>query len=136
MSEQEKGNLKIQDTMTSIPQLLMQLNGGELANVLGAMFSQVGGAVARTDRAGEINVKFKFKPGSSADNSHLDVSVVMDAKEPKMHIGFKREDVHKGAIVFVGPGGKLTYDRPKEDNNGQLQLATETEEQVKMREVR
>ncbi|AUR90887.1 hypothetical protein NVP1151O_46 [Vibrio phage 1.151.O._10N.222.46.B1] len=119
---EEKGNLKIEDNRTDLPQLLEQFNGGVLANLLGVSLSEVGRAVAATGRGGEINIKLKLKPGASSDNTFLNFNTIVTVKEPKMERGDIKEDIYQDGIVFVGKKGQLTYDRPKEDVNGQKDL--------------
>lgn len=135
MSDTEKGNLAIKDRHTNYPQLMQQLDAGTIGNVIGHMLSDLGLAVANTNRAGELTIKMKLAPGNSADNSHLNFNTELKIKEPKMDKGFKQEDSHFGSIVFVGKGGKLTYDRPKEDLNGQKDLLG-SEQAVRMVEDR
>lgn len=131
----EKGNLKIEDTKTDFPLLLEQFNGGVLANLLGVSLSDIGRAVVNTNRAGEITIKMKLKPGSSTDNSFVNLNTIVTVKEPKMERGDIKEDIYQDGIVFVGRKGQLTYDRPKEDHNGQKDLLAE-EGTVTLKEVR
>ncbi|CAH9016195.1 conserved hypothetical protein [Vibrio phage 137E35-1] len=119
---EEKGNLKITDNKTDFPLLLEQFNGGVLANLLGVSLSNIGRAVAHTNRAGEVTIKLKLKPGSSTDNSFINLNTIVTVKEPKMERGDIKEDIYQDGIVFVGGKGQLTYDRPKEDVNGQKDL--------------
>ena len=131
--DKDKGNLKMEEgSATNFPKLMMDVDAGLTANVIGQMLSDVAFAVANTNRAGEVNIKIKLKPGNSADNSHLDMNTELKVKEPKMTKGYKTEDTYHGTIVYVGKRGKLTYDRPKEDVNGQLNL----DDDGKLKEVR
>jgi len=52
--------------------------------------------------------------------------------EPKLNFGKKKEDFQYRSIAYVGKGGKLTYDRPKEDVNGEMAF----DEPRKLKEVR
>lgn len=137
MSEQEKGNLEIkEDPKTNFPKLLMEMNAGTTANVIGAMLTKLGWAVANTNRAGELTIKLKISPDDSADNSYLKMSTDLKIKEPKLNKGHKIEDSYDGAIVWVNKQGKMSTTPPVDNHNGQLKLATDTEQQVQMREVR
>lgn len=129
----DKGNLKMDESSaTNYPKLMMELDAGLTANVIGQMLSDVAFAVANTNRKGEVTIKMKLEPGNSADNSYLNINTELKVKEPKMDKGFKIEDTYHGSLVFVGKRGKLTYDRPKEDVNGQINM----EDDGKLKEVR
>jgi hypothetical protein len=136
MSNQEKGNLKSEDPRTNYPKLMMEMNGGTVANVIGAMLTQLGWSVANTNRAGELNIKLKISPDDSVDNSYLKMATELKIKEPKMTKGYKTEDSFDGTIVWVNKQGKMSTVPPTENHNGQMKLATETEEQVQIKEVR
>ncbi|AUR96783.1 hypothetical protein NVP1232O_49 [Vibrio phage 1.232.O._10N.261.51.E11] len=136
MSEQEKGNLKIENNNTNYPMLMQQLDGGVTGDVIGAMLTKLGLAVKNTDRAGKLTITIDVKPGNSADNSFLNFNTGLKISEPKLSKGSKVEDSYYGSIVFVGRGGKLTYDRPKEDVNGQNSLALGSVESVQLTEDR
>lgn len=129
----DKGNLKMDEgSATNYPKLMMELDAGLTSNVIGQMLSDVAFAVANTNRKGEVTIKMKLEPGNSADNSYLNINTELKVKEPKMDKGFKVEDTYHGSLVFVGKRGKLTYDRPKEDVNGQINM----EDDGKLKEVR
>lgn len=66
------------------------------------------------------------------NNEMVEITANMSVKEPKAGFGTKNEDFQYTSIAFVGKGGKLTYDRPKEDIRGQLII----DDSKQLREVR
>lgn len=120
------------DRVTNFPKLMQDLDGGVVANVVGLALSNVARAVAASNKQGEVKLSIKLKHGGSSDNSYLEVVANVAVQEPKMNFGQKKEDFQYKSIAFVGKGGKLTYDRPKEDLNGQFSL----DEPRKLQEVR
>ncbi|HAV1412768.1 hypothetical protein P3521_03580 [Vibrio parahaemolyticus] len=118
---------------TDFPKLVSELDGGVIANVVGLAMSNVARAVCAADKIGEVTLKFKLKTfGSNADM--VSITTQMNVNEPKVNYGSKKEDFKYESVAHVGWGGKLTYDKPKEDVNGQKQLGLV--EDQKLREVR
>ncbi|MBN8156937.1 hypothetical protein J0J30_23340, partial [Vibrio vulnificus] len=87
-------------------------------------------AVSYSDKQGNVKIDLKLKP-MGTNNEMVEITVNMSVKEPKTGFGTKAEDFQYTSIAYVGKGGKLTYDRPKEDIRGQLVI-----EDTKLREVR
>ncbi|HDY7840662.1 hypothetical protein [Vibrio navarrensis] len=130
MSTQEAGNLSLEDRTTNFPKLMQQLDGGVISNVVGLALSNVARAVSYSDKQGNVKIDLKLKP-MGTNNEMVEITVNMSVKEPKTGFGTKSEDFQYTSIAYVGKGGKLTYDRPKEDIRGQLVI-----EDSKLREVR
>jgi hypothetical protein len=130
MSQQEKGNLNIEDRTTNFPKLLQELDGGVIANVVGLAASNVARAVSYSDKQGNIKLDLKLKP-MGTNNEMVEITCNITVKEPKPGHGTKSEDFQYTSIAFVGKGGKLTYDRPKEDVRGQTII-----EEARLREIR
>ncbi|HAT8487521.1 TPA: hypothetical protein I7187_14975 [Vibrio vulnificus] len=130
MSTQEAGNLSLEDRTTNFPKLMQQLDGGVISNVVGLALSNVARAVSYSDKQGNVKIDLKLKP-MGTNNEMVEITVNMSVKEPKTGFGTKAEDFQYTSIAYVGKGGKLTYDRPKEDIRGQLVI-----EDAKLREVR
>ncbi|EHU0328783.1 hypothetical protein QX213_03985 [Vibrio vulnificus] len=130
MSTQEAGNLSLEDRTTNFPKLVQQLDGGVISNVVGLALSNVARAVSYSDKQGNVKIDLKLKP-MGTNNEMVEITVNMSVKEPKTGFGTKSEDFQYTSIAYVGKGGKLTYDRPKEDIRGQLVI-----EDAKLREVR
>ncbi|HFQ5074762.1 TPA: hypothetical protein ACGU7E_003782 [Vibrio vulnificus] len=130
MSTQEAGNLSLEDRTTNFPKLMQQLDGGVISNVMGLALSNVARAVSYSDKQGNVKIDLKLKP-MGTNNEMVEITVNMSVKEPKTGFGTKAEDFQYTSIAYVGKGGKLTYDRPKEDIRGQLVI-----EDTKLREVR
>ncbi|EHZ2655968.1 hypothetical protein NQO50_003334 [Vibrio vulnificus] len=130
MSTQEAGNLSLEDRTTNFPKLMQQLDGGVISNVVGLALSNVARAVSYSDKQGNVKIDLKLKP-MGTNNEMVEITVNMSVKEPKTGFGTKSEDFQYTSIAYVGKGGKLTYDRPKEDIRGQLVI-----EDTKLREVR
>lgn len=130
MSTQEAGNLSLEDRTTNFPKLMQQLDGGVISNVVGLALSNVARAVSYSDKQGNVKLDLKLKP-MGTNNEMVEITVNMSVKEPKTGFGTKSEDFQYTSIAYVGKGGKLTYDRPKEDIRGQLVI-----EDTKLREVR
>jgi hypothetical protein len=130
MSQQEKGNLSIEDRQTNFPKLLQELDGGVIANVVGLAASNVARAVSYADKQGNIKMDLKLKP-MGTNNEMVEITCSITVKEPKAGFGTKSEDFQYTSIAYVGKGGKLTYDRPKEDIHGQAII-----EEARLREIR
>ncbi|EKO3938737.1 hypothetical protein F7U67_001258 [Vibrio metschnikovii] len=130
MSNQEAGNLSLEDRTTNFPKLMQDLDGGVISNVVGLALSNVARAVSYSDKQGNVKMDLKLKP-MGTNNEMVEITVNMSVKEPKTGFGTKSEDFQYTSIAYVGKGGKLTYDRPKEDIRGQLII-----EDSKLREIR
>jgi hypothetical protein len=130
MSEQEKGNLSVEERTTNFPKLMQELDGGVISNVLGLALSNVARAVSYSDKVGNVKIDMKLKP-MGTNNEMAEITFNISVKEPKASFGTKSEDFQYSSIAFVGKAGKLTYDRPKEDIKGQLNI-----NDGKLREVR
>lgn len=131
MSEQEKGNLKMEDRITNFPQLMQQLDGGVLSNVAGLALSNVARAASASDKKGKFTIEFNIKAvGTNLDM--VEITAKMNVTEPKTGHGNKKEDFLYTSMAHIGKGGKLTYDKPKEDVNHQMQLI----DSKKLKEVR
>ncbi|BBM66322.1 hypothetical protein VA249_29680 [Vibrio alfacsensis] len=130
MSTQEAGNLSLEDRSTNFPKLMQELDGGVISNVMGLALSNVARAVSYSDKKGSVKMELKFKP-MGTNNEMVEITANMSVKEPKTGFGMKSEDFQYVSIAYVGKGGKLTYDRPKEDIRGQVII-----EDAVLREVR
>ncbi|NAW60113.1 MULTISPECIES: hypothetical protein [unclassified Vibrio] len=130
MSKQEAGNLSLEDRTTNFPKLMQELDGGVISNVVGLALSNVARAVSYSDKQGNVKMDLKLKP-MGTNNEMVEITVNMSVKEPKTGFGTKSEDFQYTSIAYVGKGGKLTYDRPKEDIHGQTAI-----EEGMLREVR
>ncbi|MGL6026390.1 MAG: hypothetical protein ACRC0U_04710 [Vibrio sp.] len=131
MSKQEAGNLSLENRTTNFPKLFQELDGGVISNVVGLALSNVARAVSYSDKQGGVKMDLKLKP-MGTNNEMVEITVNMSVKEPKTGFGTKSEDFQYTSIAYVGKGGKLTYDRPKEDIRGQVSIV----EQGQLREVR
>ncbi|NAW78537.1 hypothetical protein CAG60_06540 [Vibrio sp. V33_P6A3T137] len=131
MSKPESGNLSIEDRTTNFPKLMQELDGGVISNFVGLALSNVARAVSYSDKQGNVKIDLKLKP-MGTNNEMVEITVNMSVKEPKTGFGTKNEDFQYTSIAFVGKGGKLTYDRPKEDIRGQLIF----DDSKQLREVR
>ncbi|EPF2927885.1 hypothetical protein BOO91_14510 [Vibrio navarrensis] len=131
MSKTEAGNLSIEDRTTNFPKLMQELDGGVISNVIGLALSNVARAVSYSDKQGSVKIDLKLKP-MGTNNEMVEITANMSVKEPKAGFGTKNEDFQYTSIAFVGKGGKLTYDRPKEDIRGQLII----DDSKQLREVR
>lgn len=130
MSKQEAGNLSLEERTTNFPKLMQELDGGVISNVVGLALSNVARAVSYSDKQGSVKMDLKLKP-MGTNNEMVEITVNMSVKEPKTGFGTKSEDFQYTSIAYVGKGGKLTYDRPKEDIHGQAAI-----EEGMLREVR
>lgn len=119
----EAGNLQpTYDRSTDFPQLIADIEGGVIANVLGLGFSNVALAVANSGKSGEITLKVKLKPASKTDPSILNVDASIAINEPKPNYGSKKEDFKYETVAYAAKGGRVTYERPDEDVRHQLNI--------------
>ncbi|KFA99445.1 hypothetical protein [Vibrio sp. ER1A] len=124
--EKSSGSLeKAYDRKTDFPGLISQIEAGSISNVLGLAMSNVALAVANSGKQGEVSLKIKLKPASQTDPSILNTVVSMAVNEPKPKFGSKKEDFKYDTVAYCGYGGKVTYERPKEDVRSQLGLIPE-----------
>lgn len=110
---------------------MQELDGGVISNVVGLALSNVSRAVSYSDKVGNVKIDMKLKP-MGTNNEMVEITFNMSVKEPKTGFGNKSEDFQYQSVAYIGKGGKLTYDRPKEDIRGQMVI----QEEGKLREVR
>lgn len=120
------------DRKTDFPALLSEIEAGTISNVLGLAMSNVALAVANSGKQGEISLKIKLKPASQTDPSILNTVVSMAISEPKPNYGAKKEDFKYDTVAYCGKGGKVTYERPKEDVRHQLSMIPEGVNRLKV----
>jgi hypothetical protein len=94
---------------TNIPQLLEDLDGGQLQHKLSVAMSQVAAAVVDNGACGEVVVKFKIKP--IPGSRQIGCEHTIDFKRPTMS-GVAGERETRTTVLFVGKYGALSLAQP------------------------
>ena len=120
---------------TNVPDFLGELNAGILIEQLAIMLSEAGLASVINgsgNKKAKVSLEFSFQQLGENDQ------VVIEAKLSKSlptKRGKKSEENSTDTPFFVGKGGKLTIDAPKESLTGQFNLQHEQELPGKVRSI-
>ena len=91
---------------TDVAEFISDLDGGAFESALSGVLSDVAGAVIDQGRAGEVNIKLKFK---QIGNSHqVQCEHELKYKQPTKK-GNMVEDMTTMTPLYVGTKGKLTF---------------------------
>lgn len=118
MSEQK-------DSKTNVNEFLGELNAGILIGQLGLTLSEAALATVlhgKGNKKGKVTVEFSFS--QIGENDQVVVSAKLSKSVPTQR-GKKSEENVTDTPMFVGKGGVLTIDAPKEDDSGQFNLGAE-----------
>lgn len=118
----EKGFSTVTDTMTDIDHLLEHMNGGVFKEKVQAYINAAASGVinhGRGKRNGKVNIQLTFNQVGEGDQ--VIISHTVQSEIPTKR-GKKAEVDTTETNFFVGRGGKVTFDQPKEDDNGQYNL--------------
>ncbi len=115
MSEQK-------DSKTNVNDFLGELNAGILVGQLGLTLSEAALATVlhgKGNKKGKVTLELSFS--QIGENDQVVVSTKLSKSVPTQR-GKKSEENVTDTPMFVGKGGVLTIDVPKEDDNGQFSL--------------
>lgn len=125
----------LERTTTDINELLSNFNAGILKDQLEAVISEVARGVINYggQKKGRVAVEFKFDRYGS-NESQIEIAAIIKKEKPTKY-GKQTEDVGSEQVFWVGRGGKVTFEQPKEDLNGQYALDQEQDGPVKARPI-
>lgn len=116
-----------QSTATNVDDFIGELNSGILKDQLAAILSETALATVlhgKGNKKGKVNIELTF--AQIGENEQVVVSAKLSKSAPTAR-GKKYEENITDTSMFVGKGGRLTIDQPKEDNNGQFALNQQSE---------
>jgi len=110
---------------TNVADFVGECNAGILMEKLGvalsdAAMSQLNHGIG--SKKAKVSLEFTFQ--QMGDNEQVIVSHKLTTSNPTKR-GKKFEEDITDTVFFVGKGGQLTIDQPKEDDNGQFALNQE-----------
>jgi len=111
-----------QDTNTNVDDFIRELNAGILKDQLAATLSETALATilhGNGSKKGKVSIDLTFSQVGGNDQVVVHTKISKSAPTAR---GKKSEENASETSMFVGKGGKLTIDQPKEDNNGQFSL--------------
>lgn len=111
---------------TNVADFIGECNAGILTDKLAlalsdAAMSQLNHGIG--SKKAKVSIEFTFQ--QMGDNEQVIVSHKLTTSNPTKR-GKKFEEDITDTVFFVGKGGQLTIDQPKEDDNGQFSLNHET----------
>lgn len=130
MSEQQR------DTKTNVVDFIGELNAGILIEQLGIMLSEAGLATilhGKGNRKGKVGLEFTLN--QIGENDQVIVTAKLTKSVPTQR-GKKTEENAADTPFYVGKGGTLTIDVPKESSTGQFNLQHEVERPGKVRSIK
>lgn len=110
------------DRRTNVANFLGECNAGAFMEKLSHVLSEAGLAQVTNGQGGKkakVSLEFTFQ--QVGENEQVIVSHKLATVLPTKR-GKKSEEDITETPFFVGYGGQLTIDQPKEDNNGQFGL--------------
>ena len=121
--------------VTNVDDFVSELNAGVLIDQLGISLSAAALATIANGRSAKGKVSLDFTFGQIGDNDQVLVSVKLSSVMPSKK-GKKSEENTTETPFFVGKGGQLTIDAPKESLTGQFSLQQENELPSKVRHIK
>lgn len=124
------------DTKTNVVDFIGELNAGILIEQLGIMLSEAGLATilhGKGTKKGKVDLGFTLT--QIGDNEQVLVTVKLSKSVPTKR-GKKSEENASDTPFFVGKGGKLTIDLPKNSITGQFDLQQQIEQPSKVRSIK
>jgi len=107
---------------TNVQEFIDELGAGAFKEKLAVALSEVAMSTAMHGTkavTGKLSLEFVFH--KIGDNDQVIISHKLGISQPTRR-GRKTEEDTTQTPMFVGKGGMLTVDQPKEDNNGQFSL--------------
>lgn len=116
---------------TDVNDFIEELNAGIFKDKLGTVLSEAAlGVMIHGNGKKNAKVKIEFTLTQIGDNEQVIVSHKLATDVPTKRGKQCIEDTTE-TPMFVGKGGVMTVEAPKEDNNGQFQLQQQDEETVR-----
>ena len=118
---------------TNISDLFGELGGGVFAEKISAVLSEAAlGAVlhGHGKKKGKVTIELTMKQVGENDQVIINHRLINETPTKR---GKRVEDDTTETPFFVGKGGRLTIDAPREDEGGQFSLASERDGISKIR---
>ena len=115
-------NMANYERATNVEDFIGECNGGALKDKLAMALSDAGLAQVihnNGNKKAQVSITFTFQ--QVGDNDQVLISHKLATNIPTKR-GKKVEEDTTDTAFFVGKGGKLTIDAPKEDDSGQFNL--------------
>ncbi|KZZ72442.1 hypothetical protein A3765_28385 [Oleiphilus sp. HI0130] len=107
---------------TNVDDFIEELNAGIFKEKLAHTLSDAAlGVVINGNGVKKAKVKIEFTLSQVGDNEQVLIAHKLAHEIPTKRGKRAEEDITETSM-FVGKGGVMTIDTPKEDNNGQFQL--------------
>lgn len=118
---------------TDVNDFIGELGAGVVAEQLGTLLSSCSlGTVHHGVGAKKGKITLELTISQMGENEQVVVSHKLLHKTPTKR-GTQSEDMTAETMFYVGRGGQLTINPPKEDNNGQYSLASEADGVTQLR---
>lgn len=113
---------QIEKTSTDLNHLLEHMNAGIARQQVEAVLSEVARGVTNFGgkKTGKVSIEMDIRRFAENEDQIM-ITTVIKKKEPTKY-GVKTEDVGSESVFFVGRGGKITFEQPKEADSGQFGL--------------
>lgn len=109
-----------ESTQTKVVDFISELNAGMLVEKLGVLLSQAAlGTILNNNKKGKVGCEFTFT--QIGENDQVIVTVKLTNSTPTKR-GKTTEEDCTDTPFYVGRGGKLTIELPKQNFDGQFAL--------------
>lgn len=116
---------------TNVDDFIGELNAGIFKDKLGTVLSEAAlGVMIHGNGVRKAKVKIEFTLAQIGDNEQVLIAHKLSTDIPTKRGKQCMEDTTE-TPMFVGKGGVMTVEAPKEDSNGQFQLQQQDEETVR-----
>jgi hypothetical protein len=122
MTDQNKGFSTVTDTTTDLEHLFENMNAGVFKQKVEAYLNAAAAGVVNHGngkRKGKVNIQLTIE--QVGEGNQVMISHAVQSEIPTKR-GKKAEVDTTETSFFVGRGGKITFDQPKEDANSQYSL--------------
>lgn len=125
MSEDNVKNAS--STQTDVTHFIDEVGAGVLKAQLGTILSEISlNQIVHGSKGKKSKISVEFTFEQLGDNNQVMISHKLHYKKLTKR-GEQTETTSSDSSFFVGRGGKLTIDQPKEENGGQFSLVQMTE---------
>lgn len=123
-------------TQTNVNDFIGELNAGILIEQLGITLSEAALAtIVNGQGSKKAKVNLELTLSQIGENDQVVVAAKLSKSVPTKR-GKKTEENVTDTPMFVGKGGKMTIDAPKESLTGQFNLQQEVEQPSKVRVIK
>lgn len=117
-----------ESTQTNVNDFIGELNAGMLGEKLGILLSKAAlGTILNNNKKGKVCCEFTFT--QIGENDQVIVTTKLTNSTPTKR-GKTTEEDATDTPFYVGKGGKLTIEQPKENLDGQFNLAMQDKTKI------